>query len=210
MNDVHTGGIRTTGTAGDADRDLGDFFTCDVDEFGRMIVTFGVDGDDGPNARQSVVMFAKQLEGPFLLENTGPEAIFDNSTFELTVYVDATRSFDRNGGGIIEYQWDWGDGTNSTGILADHTYKKSGTYKITLKVINKVDMRDIATSLVTVKSVKEALRNIWFIVLPIGLIVIGAATFYYWYKKRRAKIVEVEPIQNAPEPNVAITDEPAN
>ena len=183
IEDVHTGSIRTTGTSGTADRDLGDFFTCDVDEFGRVIVTFGMDGDDGDNSRQAKVMFAKQLEGPFLLENTGPEAIFENSTEDLTVYVDASRSFDRNGGGITDYLWNWGDGTNSTGILSDHTYKRSGIYEIILKVVNKGDMRDTTSSLVRVEEKKEASQDLCWIVLPICLIAVGAATIY-WYKKK--------------------------
>jgi hypothetical protein len=191
IENVHTGAIRTTGTGGDSDRDLGDFFTCDVDEFGRVIVTFGMDGDDGPNARESVVMFAKQLEGPFLYEKTGPMAIYENHTMDLSVQVDASRSFDRNGGGIIDYWWDWGDGTNSTGIFAEHTYKKSGTYKITLKVINKIDMRDTASGLVTVTEEGMAQDNFLLIILPIILIAI-CITVYYWYKKRQPKALEVE------------------
>ncbi len=207
---AHTGSIRTTGTAGTADRDLGDFFTCDVDQYGRLIATFGVDGDDGDNARQSTVMFAKQLEGPFLLEFTGPEAIFENRTEELKVYVNAMRSFDRNSGGIVQYLWNWGDGTNSTGILADHTYKKSGTYKITLKVINKIDMRDTMSSYVTVKKEEEEPLNIWVIVLPVGLIVVGTASYYYWRKKRQMEIVEVEVVesQNGYDGSGRTTEEP--
>jgi hypothetical protein len=205
---AHTGSIRTTGTAGTADRDLGDFFTCDVDEFGRLIVTFGVDGDDGPNARQSVVMFAKQLQGPFLMEDTGPEAIFENRTKELTVNVDASRSFDRNGGGIIAFEWDWGDGTKSTCVIAEHTYNNSGTYEVTLKVINKIDMRDTASSLITVEKKKEPPFEFCLIVIPIGLIVVGSVVVYYWYKRRRPKIVEVEEIQNKDPVDDVPTDEP--
>jgi len=208
LESVHTGAIRTTGTAGDADRDLGDFFTCDVDEFGRVIVTFGMDGDDGDNTRQAKVMFAKQLEGPFLLENTGPEAIFINYTEYLTVYVDASRSFDRNGGGIKEWLWDWGDGTNSTGVVTRHTYKKSGTYEITLKVINRVDMGDSTSSFVKVEAEEEAPINLCWIVLPVGLVAVGAVTVYYWYKKRPPKIVEVQEIQNGSNSNDATTSEP--
>jgi hypothetical protein len=194
MDYVHTGSIRTTGTSGTADRDLGDFFTCDVDELGRLIVTFGADGDDGPNARQSKVMFAKQLEGPFLLEDTGPEAVFHSSTRFLTIQVDASRSFDRNGGGIVEYLWDWGDGTNSTGMLSNHTYENSGSYEITLKVINKLDMRDSESSIVKVEGRPGAPIDLCLVAIPIGLIVVGTAVFYYWRRKRRSKLIEVEEI----------------
>jgi PKD repeat protein len=194
MDWVHTGAIRTTGTGGDSDRDLGDFFTCDVDELGRMIVTFGADWDDGPNARQAVVMFARQQEGPFLLEDTGPEAIFTNTTEFLTVHVDASRSFDRNGGGIVEYRWDWGDGTNSTGWEADHTYNKSGNYKITLKVINENDMRATKSSYVTVTEKPKPPTSPFLIIVPLGLIVIAAATYYYLRRRRRDKAIEVEEV----------------
>jgi PKD repeat protein len=199
MDYVHSGSISTGGTSGTADRDLGDFFTCDMDQFGRLIVTFGADGDDGVNSRQSVVMFAQQLEGPFLIENTGPRAIFTNRIDELTVHVDATRSFDRNGGGIKEYIWDWGDGSNSTGVVAKHTYNTSGIYNITLKVVNKINMRDTVSSLVKVKEPGEEPFDLCLIVVPIGLIVVGTAVVYYWYKKRRPKVVEVQAFSESSE-----------
>jgi hypothetical protein len=192
IDDVHTGSISTGGTSGSADRDLGDFFTCDIDQFGRVIITFGMDGDDGVNARQSTVMFAKQQEGPFLLENTGPKAIFENKTEYLTVRVDASRSYDRSSGGIIEYLWDWGDGTNSSGILANHTYTNKGTYKITLKVVNQIDMRDTVSSFVRVEDREEAGVDVCMIALPIGLIVVGVAVFYFWFKKRQTKSMTIE------------------
>ena len=46
MLQVPTGVARkTTGASSDdADRDLGDFFNCDIDSLGRMVVTYGVDG----------------------------------------------------------------------------------------------------------------------------------------------------------------------
>jgi hypothetical protein len=185
LDNVHTGSISTGGTSGNADRDLGDFFTCDIDEFGRLIMTFGMDGDDGDNNRQSAVMFAKQLEGPFLLQNTGPKAIFENETDFLSVSVDATRSYDRDGGGIVEYLWDWGDGTNSTGVYANHTYITSGTYKITLKVVNRINMRDTITSLVKVEDEPKPTADLCFIMLPIGLILVGVAAVYFWYRRRR-------------------------
>jgi hypothetical protein len=194
MDYVHTGSIRTTGTAGTADRDLGDFFTCDVDQLGRVIITFGADGDDGPNARQSVVMFAKQEEGPFLIENTGPEAFFENMTEYLNVHVDASRSFDRNGGGIKEYNWDWGDGTNGTGWEADHTYNKSGTYKITLKVTNNMDMKDSVSSYVLVVEKPREGVDLCYIALPVGLIAVGTTGLYIWFRRRRRRVLEVEEI----------------
>jgi len=183
---VHTGGIRTTGTGGNADRDLGDFFTCDVDEMGRLIVTFGNDGDDGPGARKSKVMFAKQLESPFMKEGVGPVAFFENETHGLTVRVDASGSYDMNGKGISAYLWDWGDGTNSTGIRSEHTFERGGAYDISLKVINMDDMRSTLTRNITVTAHEKAGGGaVLYIIVPLGMIMLGAA-LYIWYRKRKA------------------------
>jgi subtilase family serine protease len=38
------------------------------------------------------------------------------------------------GGSIKTYSWNWGDGHNSIGKTASHTYAKKGTYKVTLTV----------------------------------------------------------------------------
>lgn len=175
---VHTGSIRTTGTGGSSDRDLGDFFTCDVDDYGRLIVTFGMDGDDGPDARRSVVMYTHQLEGPFLKIGVGPQAIFENETDELKVSVDASRSYDQSGVGIADYLWDFGDGTNSSGIRAEHTYQAPGTYDIRLKVVNKLDMRDTATGKVEMTGKEGGGGNILLIIiLPMALIGIGIGLY---------------------------------
>lgn len=181
---VHTGTIKTTGASDQpADRDLGDFFTCDVDGLGRLVVTYGKDGDDGPNARQSVVMFGKQMDGPFLRENTGPIANFTYETEYLSVKVDASESIDLNGRGIDEYIWDWGDGTNSTGMTTTHIYNESGTYNITLKVINDDGQTNKTSIAVDVVEMEEEL-NICLPVFVIVLILVIAVLAYRFYKKR--------------------------
>ncbi len=189
IENVHTGTIRTTGTGGNADRDLGDFFTCDVDQYGRLIITFGMDGDDGPDARQSMVMFAKQLEGPFLKKDVGPVAMFENQTYKMTVEVDASRTHDMSGQRITEYLWDWGDGTNSTGVRSDHAYEDSGTYEITLKVVNELDMRSSVSSNIVVTKEKEGGSGIILIVFSVGLIAagVGAVVFYMRRKASNPK-----------------------
>ncbi len=134
---VHTGTIKTTGASDEpSDRDLGDYFTNDVDSMGRMVVTYEKDGDDGANSYNAVVMFAKQIEGPYLLENMGPVARFTNQTDGFIVNVDASKSYDLNGNGIDHYIWDFGDGTNGTGVTAEHTYNQTGEFEIKLKVVN--------------------------------------------------------------------------
>lgn len=181
---VHTGSIKTTGASDQpADRDLGDFFTCDVDDLGRLVVTYGKDGDDGANARQSAVMFGKQIDGPFLKENVGPIANFTYETEHLLVRVDASQSIDLNGNGIAEYIWDWGDGENSSDMETSHFYNRSGTYNVTLRVINEDGMANQTTIAVTVKKLEEEF-NLTCIILPFVIILVIAAIAYYVYKKR--------------------------
>jgi hypothetical protein len=190
---VHSGTISTGGLGGESDRDLGDFFTNDVDSKGRMIVTFGRDGDDGLNTRGSAVMFGKQLEGPFLLENVGPVALFENVTSDLSVTVDASESFDQGGVSIVEYVWDWGDGTNGTGMIAQHKYNKSGEYTIQLKVINEDDMRDSAFETISVKK-KEVPADYTLLFIILSIIMICVVVYIYFTTKKQKKEVEVEPI----------------
>lgn len=49
---------------------------------------------------------------------------------------DGSYSFDRSGGKITGYIWDFGDGTSATGALAPHVYARPGLYPLTLTVIN--------------------------------------------------------------------------
>jgi PKD repeat protein len=198
LEDVHTGTIKTTGASDDeADRDLGDYFTNDFDSLGRMVVTFGLDGDDGPNARLSKVMFAKQIDGPFLLEGMGPIANFTVEKMGMKVMVDGTGSIDLNGKGIVEYNWDFGDGTNGTGDILEHTYNKTGTYNITLQVINEDGQGN--RSFANVEIVKrEGDFNAMVLIIPLILAMAVAVLVYYFYTKKRKEFKEsyvgVEPL----------------
>jgi PKD repeat protein len=56
-----------------------------------------------------------------------------------TVYVDELINFDAStsydpDGTIVAYFWDFGDGTNATGVTVDHGYEHNGTYTVTLTV----------------------------------------------------------------------------
>jgi PKD repeat protein len=196
--DVHVGTIKTSGASDEpADRDLGDYFTNDFDSLGRMVITYGFDGDDGANARQSKVMFAKQIDGPFLVEGTGPIANFSLEKKGMKVMVDATESIDLNGNGIVEYNWDWGDGTNGTGDITEHKYNKTGTYNITLQVINQ-DGQGNRTSMEVVFTEKSKEFDASILILPLILAMSVAVVAYFFFKRKSRKskvaMVGVEPI----------------
>jgi hypothetical protein len=52
-----------------------------------------------------------------------PVADFSVTVDGLTVTVDASDSLDPDGGEIVSYDWDWGDGTSGMGMVTTHTYE---------------------------------------------------------------------------------------
>lgn len=51
-----------------------------------------------------------------------------------TAYFDGSNSFDTDGGTIVSYEWNFGDGNTGTGVTASHTYTTEGRYRVRLTV----------------------------------------------------------------------------
>lgn len=69
--------------------------------------------------------------------NVDPVSSFTATVDHLDVGVNGSASIDPDGGTIVSYKWNWGDGqanTTTTGPTADHTYATAGHYTITLTV----------------------------------------------------------------------------
>jgi len=46
-------------------------------------------------------------------------------------------------GEVVDYKWNFGDGTGSTGVIVDHIFEKTGDYDVSLKVTdNKGEIRE--------------------------------------------------------------------
>jgi len=179
---AHHGSVRTSGLDGDEgpapDRDLGDFIGIDIDEHGRAIAVFGIDKDDGPNARQVPCFFARQNEGPFLIEKLGPVANFTVKRDDLTVKANGYHSWDWNGRRIINYTWDWGDNSTSSGEdgNATHSYAAEGSYLITLTIQNEDGLYDTTSMMVKVEEGEGASYWPYYISgLVILVMVLGVA-----------------------------------
>ncbi len=65
--------------------------------------------------------------------NTDPTAQFTVACTALTCQVDGWASADPDGT-IVQWAWDFGDGTTASGPTASHTYAASGSYQISLAV----------------------------------------------------------------------------
>ena len=52
----------------------------------------------------------------------------------VSVSFDASGSYDPDGDEIVSYVWDFGDGTNGTGMSIEHTYNSNGNYIVNLTI----------------------------------------------------------------------------
>lgn len=76
-------------------------------------------------------------DGFFTSEQKKPVASFtfspESPSAGDTVTFNASASYDPDGI-IVDYEWDFGDGTNGTGVTADHAYTEKGDYPVILTV----------------------------------------------------------------------------
>ncbi len=78
-----------------------------------------------------------------------PTAVFTSTTTHLSASFDGTGS-SANGGTIVSYAWNFGDGTTGTGPTPQHTYTAAGTYTVTLAVTDNSSHTDTTSAPVTV------------------------------------------------------------
>ena len=91
----------------------------------------------------------KQNKNPvaIIIASSNIEAIGTAITF------DASCSYDPDGD-RLHYEWDFGDGSYSNEMIAEHIYRRAGSYTVTLKVedgrggigLNRTDIYIVATS----------------------------------------------------------------
>jgi PKD repeat protein len=77
--------------------------------------------------------------------NRLPVAIFTESAETVNtreyLYFNATMSYDPDGN-IVSYLWDFGDGSNGTGIMTNHSYADDGNYTVTLTITDEDGYND--------------------------------------------------------------------
>ena len=91
------------------------------------------------------------LSWPSMLPvNARPVAAFTSSCSSLTCTIDGSGSSDSDGT-VAGYTWDFGDGTVGTGPSVTHTFPKTGSFTVSLSVVDDrgtVGQKSVATSVI--------------------------------------------------------------
>ncbi|MGD2137869.1 MAG: PKD domain-containing protein [Gammaproteobacteria bacterium] len=92
-------------------------------------------------------------EPPIAKATAGP----DSGPAALTVTFSGAGSSDPDGGAIVDYAWDFGDGKSASGQVVEHTYKRAGEFTATLSVTD--DEGDSDTAQLSISVQKRNARN---------------------------------------------------
>ena len=107
---------------------------------GAYTVTLTVTDDDGATDSATATK---------TIMNTPPVALFTQTTqtvnIDEAISFDASESYDADGT-IVNYLWDFGDGTTATGVSATHSYPNKGGYTVTLTVTDNDGATDSTTA----------------------------------------------------------------
>ncbi len=113
---------------------------------GSYTVTLSVTDDDGATAEASQTVS---------VTNVAPVAGFTTSPEDPTTQVDIdfTDTSTDSDGSVVDWNWDFGDGANSTEANPSHRYADDGTYTVTLTVTDDDGATDATSQTVTVANV---------------------------------------------------------
>ena len=147
---------------------------------GSYIVTLTVTDDDGATNSKTITK---------TVLNRQPIALFTANETEVDVgkaiHFNASESYDPDGY-IVKYFWDFGDGTNETGMIVEHAYNEAGNYTVTLTVTDDDGATDPDTDEITVNALPEIPWAL-FAVLGLSIIAAAATLIYLWYRRRKRK-----------------------
>ena len=108
-----------------------------------------------------------------------------NAGENRTVYLGEEATFDASGSRgdgaeIVGYKWDFGDGTNGTGMTASHVYTRAGTYYVKLTIY---DIAGNSSSTVVMVNVEETLWRVLEVALIVGAPALATFTISKKMKK---------------------------
>lgn len=142
---------------GDGINDIQDSFPTDATE------TIDTDGDgvgdnrdvfpEDPNESEDVDQDGLGDNVDPDTNNKGPVPTIDTEKSVVSagkvIAFNALKAYDEDGE-IVSYEWDFGEGIESTAVIVDHIFKNPGTYEVKLKVTDDKGEYRIGTMTMTV------------------------------------------------------------
>jgi PKD repeat protein len=132
---------------GDGIKDSGIFESHFYSSAGTYSVTLTIIDNEGESDVDSIEITVTPYQNEY------PNAVINVNMMSIEigqyVYFNASESTDQDGT-IIEYSWDFGDGTKDSGMFSTYFYSSSGTYSVTLTVIDDEGASDVESITITV------------------------------------------------------------
>lgn len=122
-------------------------YSPDAGRAGVDVFTYTIEDGKGGSATAAVRVVVE----PVVAGNQAPSAVFDRTVDGGSVDLDGSASSDPDGA-IVDHQWDFGDGATGNGPTTTHTYEASGSYEITLTVVDDLGATDTASATVEVSA----------------------------------------------------------
>ena len=120
-------------------------------DVGNYTVTLTVKDNSGKTGKVTKIISVSEDGGT--PDPIAPKASFTaaptSGQAPLNVSFNASKSSDVDGK-IEVYSWDFGDGTNGSGIKVNHTYQKAGNYTVTLLVTDDTNLSDTTATVIKV------------------------------------------------------------
>lgn len=118
---------------GDGTSAKGKYVSHHYEDGGDYNITLIITDNDNSQAIEYITIHVNELPFP-VINMTLPVYIHE------TVNFTANESYDLDGF-IVDYYWDFGDGTNDTGVNVSHVYKFKGPFEIILIVTDNADAK---------------------------------------------------------------------
>ena len=100
-----------------------------------------------------------------------------------TIHFDASESYDSDGT-ITTYSWDFGDGTITTGVTADHAYNEDGTFTVVLAVTDDDGDSSVVLAEITVET--ETTTSLSVIsIIGVGIAVLTTALIVVFFLRKK-------------------------
>jgi PKD repeat protein len=152
------GPLTYTWNFGDAQTTAGPHVTHTFSRLGKGNVALIVQDDQGNRSYALVPVFVAAQ-----LPTAKATASATHVTVGTSIHFDASASqpTDQPGDEILNYQWDFGDGTvrTTTTPAIDYSYDNAGTYTVTIEAINKIGLPGTTTLQITVTNGLLNLHN---------------------------------------------------